>query len=85
LITLLASENSSKKIGTALWRDNPRTIGPWRIVPNVLVVTALEFRNPMLLFILMKADDPFVHGILWRLTCCLAGAILRLHGVEILR
>jgi hypothetical protein len=68
LIALLASENSSKKIGTALWRDNPRTISPWWIVSNVLVVTALEFRNPMLLFILMKADDPFVHGSLWRLT-----------------
>lgn len=68
MIALLASENSSKTIGTALWCDNPRTIRPWWIVSNVLVVTALELRHPMLLFILMKADDPFVHGSLRLLT-----------------
>lgn len=68
MIALLAREHLSKNIGTALWRDNPRTIGPWWIVSNVLVVTALELRHPMLLFILMKADDAFVHGRLRRQT-----------------
>jgi hypothetical protein len=31
-------------------------------VANVLVVTALELRHPVLLFVLMEANDLSIHG-----------------------
>jgi len=36
-------------------------IGPWWVVPSVLVVTTLELRDPMLLLVLVEANDLSVH------------------------
>ena len=66
-IASAASESLSKRFRTAFGRDDPWTVGPRRIVTNVLVVSALELGNPMLLFVLVEADDPSVHG------CCRCG------------
>lgn len=44
------------------FRDrNPRTVDPRRIVANVLVMTAVEFSNPMLFVVLVKANDSLLH------------------------
>ena len=61
-IAFSTSERLSKRFGTAFGRDDPWTIGPWRIVANVLVVPTLELGNPMLLFVLVEPDDPSIHG-----------------------
>ena len=39
------------------FRRHPRPRLPWRIVPHVLGVTALQLRNPVLFLVLMEADD----------------------------
>jgi hypothetical protein len=49
--------------GAALRRNDPGTIGPRRIVANVLVVPALELRDPVLFFVLMETDDAPVHDL----------------------
>jgi len=36
---------------------DPGALLPWWIVANVLRMSTLEVRNPLLLFILMKGDD----------------------------
>ena len=43
--------------------DNPGPVGPRRIVANVLIVTALKLRYPMLLLVLVEANDRSVHGV----------------------
>ena len=32
-------------------------LGPWRIMPDVLLMSAFEFRNPIQIFILVKSDN----------------------------
>jgi hypothetical protein len=53
----------TERLAAAFGADDPGTIGPRRVVPNVLVVPALELSNPMLLVILVEANDPSVHGM----------------------
>lgn len=40
---------------------HPRSHLPWRIVSDVLRMSALELRNPLLFHILMKAENPPRH------------------------
>jgi len=40
---------------SALGRNNPGATDPWGIVPNVLIVTALELRYPVTSIVDMKA------------------------------
>ena len=44
-------------------------IDPWGIVADVLIVAALELRHPVLLFVLVEANDPPFHGEqgVWRM------------------
>jgi hypothetical protein len=42
----------------SLLSGHPWTNLPRRIVPNVLRVSAVEIRDPMMLVVLMEADDP---------------------------
>ncbi len=58
LTALHAVERLAQKHRAAGFRDHPWTHLPWWVVANVLRVTALEVRDPVLLFILMEADDP---------------------------
>jgi hypothetical protein len=59
----LARERLTKGGGAAFGRDDPGAIGPRRIVANVLIVPALELRDPVLFFVLMKTDDASVHDL----------------------
>jgi hypothetical protein len=43
-------------------RQHPGADLPRRVVPDVLRVAALEIRDPVILFILMKADNPSIHA-----------------------
>jgi hypothetical protein len=61
-IAYATREGLTKRAGAAFWRDDPGAMGPWGIVPNVLVVTALKLSHPMLLFVLMEANDLSIHG-----------------------
>ena len=60
-IALSASEDLPENLRAALGRDDPGARGPRRIVTNVLVVATFELGHPMLLVILMEADDSSVH------------------------
>ena len=42
--------------GAALGGEDPRTNGPWRIVAEVLIVAALEFGDPVAVFVLVKGN-----------------------------
>jgi hypothetical protein len=53
----------TETVEAASRRDDPRTVGPGRIVADVLVVAALQFGDPILVLVLMKSDDfAFRHG-----------------------
>ena len=61
-LTLAAMEGLAESLGPTFLRHDPGPIGPWRIVANVLVVTAFELRHPMVLLVLVEAHDPSIHG-----------------------
>jgi hypothetical protein len=44
-------------VAAALRSDDPGAGGPRRIVADVLVVAALQFGYPVIVFVLMKPDD----------------------------
>ncbi len=50
--------------GAALRGSNPRAVRPWWLMAKMLVVSALEFGHPVLLFVLLIADDAFLHVVL---------------------
>jgi hypothetical protein len=58
-------------MGASLGCDHPGAFDPRRIVPNVLVMTALEFGNPVFLLVRMKSRDLSLHALP-------AGELLRL-------
>ena len=60
-IALDAIESLSMKLGAAFVRNHPRTACPGWIVTNMLIVSAIEFGNPVLFFVLMEADDFSIH------------------------
>jgi hypothetical protein len=48
----------------ALCSDDPRPVAPGWIMPDMLVVVAaLELSHPVLLIVLMKADNAALHGV----------------------
>ena len=55
--TLRARNVMAKLAGTALLRENPWALSEWRPVPCMLLMPAGQFGDPILLCILMKADD----------------------------
>lgn len=60
-IAQATSERLTERSRPTGWRDDPGAKRPWRVVANVLVVAALELRNPVLFFILVEADDLSIH------------------------
>jgi len=48
-------------LGPAHWVQNPGSLLPGRIVPQVLGMTAVQRRNPVLLVILVEFDDATIH------------------------
>ena len=48
--------------GPAICSDDPRPVAPWWIMPDMLVVAALELSYPVLLIVLMEADNAALHG-----------------------
>jgi hypothetical protein len=46
----------------AIGSDDPRPVAPWWMMPDMLVVATLELSHPVLLIVLMKADNVALHG-----------------------
>lgn len=63
LIALAAREHLAQVAVSASRRDDPGPVGPWRVVPHMLVVAARELGNPVLLLVLVKPDDALIHGV----------------------
>jgi hypothetical protein len=61
-ITFLAGQDGPQFFRTTFRSDDPRTICPWRIMSNMLVVTTCKLSDPVLLFILVVANDGPVHA-----------------------
>src|SRR5438477_9197920 len=57
LVALSASQHTAKGTVPTFGCRDPRTIDPWWVMPDVLVVAAFELSNPVVLLILMKAND----------------------------
>src|ERR1044072_8016764 len=60
-ITLFAGKHASEHAISAFGGHRPGTIGPGRVVADMLVVAAFELGNPVLLGILKESDDALVH------------------------
>lgn len=61
LITFLAIQLIANRGRAAFSRYDPRPTRPRWVMTNVLIVSALQPRHPVLLFILMKRNDPTFH------------------------
>jgi hypothetical protein len=61
MITLATREYLAQGRTATRSRDDPGTIGPRWIVSHMLVVPAFELSNPVLLVVLVKADDALLH------------------------
>ena len=72
VVALRAVEHSPKVVAPAFRRCNPRPVRPGRLMADVLMVSALELGHPVLLFILVIADDAFLHT---RLSACLTRSV----------
>jgi hypothetical protein len=55
-------QHAADGVGPALGRDDPRPVAPWGIMPDMLVVAALERSHPVLRIVLMEADNAALHG-----------------------
>ena len=76
LVAFRAIQFRAERVGTSLGSYHPGAIDPRRIVPNVLVVTALELGNPVPVFVSVKSRDLSLHALP-------AGEFLRwLRGAE---
>ena len=56
-----AVQPSTNEAESTIRRGNPRSDLPGRVVTDVLGVAALEVRNPVLLFVLVEANDAALH------------------------
>jgi hypothetical protein len=61
LIALPAGQHAAEDSIAALGGGCPRSVRPRWVVANMLVVTAFELGDPVMLGVLMKRDDPPVH------------------------
>jgi len=55
-------QQAADDFGPAICSDDPRPVAPRWIMPDVLVVAALELSYPVLLIVLMEADNAALHG-----------------------
>jgi len=56
-----AVQRGTQPAATALLRQDPRPHLPWRIVAHVLIVTALQFGDPVAGLVLMESGDAACH------------------------
>lgn len=61
-VTPFAGQHPPQHGLAAFGARDPGAIDPWRVVPDVLSVAAIEVCDPMQFLILMKPDDAPVHG-----------------------
>jgi len=59
--TVHALQLEAEHSGSALGRQYPGSHLPWRVVADMLAVSALEVRYPVTFFILMEPDDSPPH------------------------
>jgi hypothetical protein len=64
VVAFLTVEHVAEMAGAALRRSNPRSVRPWWLMAKMLVVSALEFGHPVQLFVLLIADNAFLHVVL---------------------
>jgi hypothetical protein len=55
-------QQAADDFGPAIGRDDPRPVAPWWMMPDMLVVATLELSHPVLLIVLMEADNAALHG-----------------------
>ena len=48
--------------GPAIRSDDPRPVAPWWVMPNMLVMATLKLSHPVLLIVLMEANNAALHG-----------------------
>jgi hypothetical protein len=63
LIALATREHLADGTVATSGADDPGAIGPRWIVAHMLVVPTLELSDPMLLVVLVKADDALTHEV----------------------
>jgi hypothetical protein len=61
LVTEHAVQHLAEPCPASLFGEHPRAHLPWRIVPDVLVVTTGQLRDPVALIVLMKAGNRLLH------------------------
>jgi len=61
-VALHAVERHADESGPRFLRQDPRPVLPRRIMSDVLGMAALEFGNPVLLFVLMESNNAALHG-----------------------
>src|SRR5688572_15338506 len=66
-----AVERRAQKTSASLGRQHPRAHLPWRLMPDVLVVTAFKFGDPVPFGVGVKSDDSAQRPLIW----------LRIHRV----
>ena len=60
-VALLAVQLVAKRPLAAFLCNHPRTNGPRRMMADMLVVATFKFSNPVLFFVKVKADNPFLY------------------------
>ena len=62
LITVLIVQDIPETAAASLRRNDPGAMKLGRCVADMLLVSTCQVRHPLLRFILMKTDDPALHG-----------------------
>jgi hypothetical protein len=62
-IALRAGKSLANGLGSTFGRGDPRAVDPWRLVPHMLLVPALEPGHPMAFVVLAKADDAAIRHV----------------------
>jgi hypothetical protein len=63
VIAMFTVQGIPDAAATPLWRDDPGAVGPGRIMPHVLPMAAFQVSHPVVLVVLMKANDFTLHGV----------------------
>jgi len=75
-VAFTTRQQAAEGFGPAICSDDPRPVAPGWLMPDMLVVTALELSHPVLLIVLMEADDAALHG------CSLVAAVMEAKSLE---
>jgi hypothetical protein len=61
-VALDTRQPATDGVRPAISRDDPRPVAPGWIMPDMLVVAALKLSHPVLLIVLMEANNAALHG-----------------------